>query len=164
MNLSRTFVNATKEREDGPFAEIETLDRAHTHTSLEEEKRIENNHREGLSRRIDRRDGDGGRRERKGRDAVSSSSFLSSLLFSLLPRSIFSSPRIVFDRDVIPFFLFLRRKKERRRGRRKSLITESSRNKSEKSSRKEENNRREGEYMVEKRHTHTFQLFNSEAE
>lgn len=86
MNLSRTFVNATKEREDGPFAEIETLDRAHTHTSLEEEKRIENNHREGLSRRIDRRDGDGGRRERKGRDAVSSSSFLSSL--SLSPPSI----------------------------------------------------------------------------
>lgn len=160
MNLSRTFVNATKEREDGPFAEIETLDRAHTHTSLEEEKRIENNHREGLSRRIDRRDGDGGRRERKGRDAVS----FFPLFLSLLPRSIFSSPRIVFDRDVIPFFLFLRRKKERRRGRRKSLITESSRNKSEKSSRKEENNRREGEYMVEKRHTHTFQLFNSEAE
>lgn len=159
MNLSRTFVNATKEREDGPFAEIETLDRAHTHTSLEEEKRIENNHREGLSRRIDRRDGDGGRRERKGRDAVS----FFPLFLSLLPRSIFSSPRIVFDRDVIPF-LFLRRKKERRRGRRKSLITESSRNKSEKSSRKEENNRREGEYMVEKRHTHTFQLFNSEAE
>lgn len=101
MNLSRTFVNATKEREDGPFAEIETLDRAHTHTSLEEEKRIENNHREGLSRRIDRRDGDGGRRERKGRDAVSSSSFLSSL--SLSPPSIHL---FVFDRDVIPFFFF----------------------------------------------------------
>lgn len=108
MNLSRTFVNATKEREDGPFAEIETLDRAHTRARIRlwRKKRglkitTAKDYRGGS---IDETETEAGANEREETPFLPSPFF--PLFLSLLPRSIFSSPRIVFDRDVIPFFFF----------------------------------------------------------